>query len=163
MPLTTNTITLCSTARLVRGINLQYQQRQLDSGNQQWQVSEAYTLQQWLDSLVGNALLLGILPNQSIPSITLSNVAEVYLWEQAITTCLAKHEAAALFDIRAMAKSAIEANNLMLNWQITEADVNHQFITQETRQFLRWRHTFASLCVQQNAIEAARLTAMLMY
>lgn len=160
MPLTTNTITLCSTARLVRGINLQYQQHQLVSGNQQWQASEAYTLEQWLDSLIGNALLLGILPSEIIPSTTLSNVAEVYLWEQAITTCLAKHEAAALFDIRAMAKSAIEANILMHNWQITEAEVNHQFITQETRQFLRWRHTFESLCVQQNAIEAARLIAL---
>ena len=65
-----------------------------------------------------------------------------------------------MFDIRAMAKSAIEANNLMLNWQISEADINHHFISQETRQFLRWRHTFDSLCIKQNAIEAARLTAL---
>lgn len=160
MPFTTSTITICSTARLVRGVNLQYQQNQLSSGSQQWQASEAYTLQQWLDSVIGNATLLGLLPSDALPTFVLSAVAEAFLWEQAITTCLAKHEAAALFDIRAMAKSAIEANSLMLNWQITEADVNHQFITQETRQFLRWRHTFESLCAAQNAMEATRLSAL---
>lgn len=160
MASTTSTITICSTARLVRGLNLQHQQRQLDSGNQQWQASEAFTLQQWLDSLINHATLLGLLPSDALPMVVLSTVAEAFLWEQAITTCLAKHEAAALFDIRAMAKSAIEANDLMLNWRITETDVNTQFMTQETRQFLRWRHTFEALCTAKNAIAAARLSAL---
>jgi exodeoxyribonuclease-5 len=160
MPLTSNTVTICSTARLVRGVLTQYQQRQLESGVTQWQFVEAYTLQQWLDTLIGNAALLGILPSGAMPTLALSAVAETYLWEQAIEACLAKHEAAALFDIRSMAKSAIEANNLMLNWQMSEADINHHFITQETRQFLRWRHTFEALCAKQNAIEPARLTSL---
>ena len=146
MSLTSNSITICSTARLVRGVALQHQQRQLESGAMQWQVNAAYTLQQWLDTVIANATLLGLLPSDALPSLTLSAVAETYLWEQAIETCLAKHEAAALFDIRAMAKSAIEANDLMLNWQVSEADINHHFISQETRQFLRWRHTFEALC-----------------
>lgn len=160
MSLTSNTVTICSTARLVRGVTLQYQQHELELGISQWQAAEICTLQQWLDALIGNAALLGLLPDDALPALTLSTVAEVYLWEQAIETCLAKHEASALFDIRAMAKSAIEANNLMLNWQISEADINHQFITQETRQFLRWRHTFVALCAKQYAMEAARLTAL---
>lgn len=160
MPSTASTITICSTARLVRGLNLQHQQRQLSSGNQQWQASEAFTLQQWLDSLINHATLLGLLPSDALPMVVLSTVAEAFLWEQAITTCLTKHEAAALFDIRAMAKSAIEANDLILNWRITEADVNTQFITQETRQFLRWRHTFDTLCTAKNAIAAVRLSAL---
>lgn len=160
MSLTNQTITICSTARLVRGVVLRHQQQQLKSGVAQWRASEVYTLQQWLDELTGNASLLGILPSDALPTHTLSTVAEAFLWEQAITTCLAKHEAAALFDIRAMAKSAIEANNLMLNWQISEADINAHFISQETRQFLRWRHTFEALCEKQNAIEAVRLTAL---
>ena len=160
MSLTPNTLIICSTARLVRGVVLQNQQHQLTSGALQWQVNEVYTLQQWLDIVIGNATLLGLTPSDALPAFTLSEVAETYLWEQAIETCLAKHEAAALFDIRAMAKSAIEANNLMLNWQISEADINQAFITQETRQFLRWRHTFEALCTKQNAIEAARLSAL---
>ena len=160
MSLTPHTITICATARLVRGVLTQHQQQQLESGATQWQSAQAYTLQQWLDELINHASLLGFLPSDALPALTLSTIAETYLWEQAIETCLAKHEAAALFDIRSMAKSAIEANNLMLNWQLAEADINHDFITQETRQFLRWRHTFEDFCAKQNAIESARLTAL---
>lgn len=160
MPLTPQTITICATARLVRGVLAQHQKSQIESGLAQWQSPEAYTLQQWLDMMIGNVSLLGLLPSDALPTITLSTVAETYLWEQAIETCLAKHEAAALFDIRSMAKSAIEANNLMLNWQLAEAEINQQFMTQETRQFLRWRHTFEAMCAKQNAIESARLTAL---
>ena len=160
MSLTPNIVTICSTARLVRGVTLQHQQQALDAGANQWQAPEIYTLPQWLEALIGNAALLGLLPADALPIMTLSPIAEAYLWEQAIESCLAKHEASALFDIRAMAKTAIEANNLMLNWQITEADINQPFITQETRQFLRWRHTFEALCAKQNAMEASRLIAL---
>ncbi|NOT64600.1 MAG: hypothetical protein HOP06_00870 [Methylotenera sp.] len=160
MLLTPITITICSTARLVRGVVNHHQQRQLESGVEQWQAASVYTLPQWLDIMLGNAALLGLIASDTLPALTLSPIAEAYLWEQAIETCLAKHEAAALFDIRAMAKSAIEANNLMLNWQITEADINSPFITQETRQFLRWRHTFEDLCAKQHALEAARMLAL---
>jgi exodeoxyribonuclease-5 len=160
MPLIPNTVTICSTARLVRGVALQHQQQALERGVEQWQAAEICTLQQWLDALTSKVSLLGLLPQDALPALTLSAVAESYLWEQAIETCLAKHEAAALFDIRAMAKSAIEANNLILNWQLAEAEINHDFITQETRQFLRWRHTFEALCAKQNAIELVRLTSL---
>jgi probable DNA repair protein len=160
MPLIPYTITICATARLVRGILVQHQQYQLENGATQWQSAQVYTLQQWLDELISHASLLGFLPSDALPALILTSVAETYLWEQAIETCLAKHEAAALFDIRAMAKSAVEANNLMLNWQLAETEVNHDFITQETRQFFRWRHTFEALCAKQNAIEPARLISL---
>ncbi len=160
MPLSPNSITICSTARLVRGLRLQHQQRSLTAGDKLWQTPEIFTLVQWLDGLITDAALLGLVPQSSLPSLTLSPLAEAYLWEQAIETCLAKHEASALFDIRAMAKTAIEANDLMLNWQIAEADINLPYLTQETRQFLRWRHTFADLCAKQNAIEASGLMAL---
>lgn len=160
MSFTSNAVIICSTARLVRGMHLQRQQTQIEAGQQQWQAVDAYTLQQWLDQLIGNTTLLGILPSDALPTIKLSEVAETFLWEQAIASCLAKHEAAALFDVRALAKSAIEANQLMCDWLISEADINRHFITQETRQFLRWRHTFQALCTQQNAIETARLTVL---
>ena len=160
MPFIPKTITICSTARLVRGVLTQHQKNQLENGVKQWQSAEAFTLQQWLGDLIGQASLLGLLPHDALPAIELSQIAEAFLWEQAIETCLAKHEAAALFDIRSMAKSAIEANNLMLNWQLTEAQINQQFMTQETRQFLRWRHTFEAICAKQSAIESSRLLAL---
>lgn len=160
MPNFSKIVTICSTTRLMRGIHMQYQQQQINAGIAQWQTAEVSTLAMWLDTLVGHASLLGILPSDALPVLTLSQVAESYLWEQVIETCLAKHEAAALFDIRALAKSAIEANNLMLNWQLSEVDINQHFMTQETRQFLRWRHTFEALCAKQQALEPARLMAL---
>lgn len=144
----------------MRGFQLQHQQQQISAGNGQWQTAEVNTLAQWLETLTSHANLLGLLPADALPVLTLSPVAEAYLWEQAIETCLAKHEAAALFDIRALAKSAIEANNLMLNWQLSEAAINLHFMSQETRQFLRWRHTFEALCAKQQALEPARLMAL---
>jgi exodeoxyribonuclease-5 len=160
MSLTPQTITICATARLARGVLAQHLKNQLEQGVKQWQSAEAYTLKQWLDKLISQASLLGLIPSDALPNIELSQVAETYLWEQAVEACLAKHEAAALFDIRSIAKSSIEANNLMLNWQISEAEVNQQFMTQETRQFLRWRHTFEALCAKQCAVEPSRLTAL---
>ncbi len=160
MPKSSQIVTICSTTRLMRGIHLQYQQQQMNAGIAQWQTAEVSTLAMWLDTLIGHASLLGILPSDALPALTLSQVAESYLWEQAIETCLAKHEAATLFDIRALAKSAIEANNLMLNWQLSEVDINQHFMTQEIRHFLRWRNTFEALCAKQQALEPARLMAL---
>lgn len=157
---TINQVTICSTARLVRGVNHRHQQQQLANGVQQWQKFDVCTLPQWLDSVISRAILLDFLPDDAVPSIVLNPLAEAYLWEQAISSCLEKHEAAVLFDIRALARSAIEANQLMWDWQIDESEINQQFIGQETRQFLRWRHTFQSLCQQKSAVEEARLTSL---
>ena len=160
MPLNQKTIVICSTARLVRGVLLREQLQQLAQGQKQWQAIEAYTLQQWLSEQVSNALLMGDIASDALPTTLLTEVAEAFLWGQAISTCLTKHEAAALFDIRSLAKSAMEANQLMYNWRIEESEINEDYISQETRQFLRWRHTFQSLCKQQDAIELAHLTSL---
>jgi len=160
MEFSIDSIIICSTARLQRGLTLQYQQRQLQREIVQWQAVAVYTLQQWLDDLMSHATLLGVVASDALPAMTLSTFAEALLWEQAITTCLAKHEAAALFDISALAKTAMEANQLLCDWQISAADINDYFMSQETRQFLRWRHTFQALCHEKNSIEAARLSAL---
>ena len=155
-----NHIIICATSRLARGMLLRAEKTALAAGQRQWQMADALTLQQWLTRVTSQAILLGEIKSDTLPIHTLSNVAEMFLWEQAIMKCLIKHEAAELFDIRAMAKSAIEANQLMFDWQITEAAVNDYFMSQETRQFLRWRHTFQDLCKQKNAIDIAQLTAL---
>ncbi|PPC93815.1 MAG: hypothetical protein CTY33_06355 [Methylotenera sp.] len=152
-------VIICSTARLVRGMHLQQQQQALAQGQQQWHAVEAYTLQQWLDAVLNRALLQAIIPSDALNFMRLSEVAEAYLWQQAISECLAKHEAAALFDIRAIANSAMEAHQLMYEWQVSEADISEYYLTQETRQFLRWQHTFLALCERQHAIDAVRLKA----
>ncbi len=158
--MTSKPIIICATSRLARGMLLRAEKAALAAEQQQWQMVEALTLQQWLSQILNEAILLGDIASNTLPTHTLSIVAEAFLWEQAISQCLAKHEASALFDVRAMAKSAIEANQLMFDWQITEAEINDYFISQETRQFLRWRHTFATICLKKNAIEVAQLTAL---
>lgn len=160
MEFSTSSCIICSTARLVRGVTLQHQARQLALGVEQWQAPAVHTLQQWLDDLMHHATLLGVVASDALPAMTLSAFAEALLWQQAITTCLAKHEAAALFDIRALAKTAMEANQLLCDWQISAVDINDAFISQETRQFLRWRHTFQALCQAKNSIEAPRKLAL---
>ena len=150
---------ICSTARLVRGKHLQQQLQAQARGLQQWRAIEAYTLHQWLDATLDRAILQALIPSNAIVPIRLSEVAEAHLWQQAITECLAKHEAAALFDIRAIANSAMEAHQLMYEWEVSEASIVEYFLTQETRQFLRWQHTFLALCDQQQSIDAVRLKA----
>lgn len=160
MGFSSNSIIICSTARLLRGVTLQYQTRQLARGLGQWQAVQVYTLTQWLDGLMSHATLLGVVASDALPVLTLSTFAEAVLWEQAISSCLAKNEAAALFDIRALAKTAMEANQLLCDWQISEAEINDNYMSQETRQFLRWRHTFQTLCRTKNAIEASRMVEL---
>jgi probable DNA repair protein len=159
MAFSSDTLIICATARLVRGMALRAQQHAASQNRAQWSAAQATTLALWLDDVIEQANLLGLLPDEALPLTKLSALAEAHLWEQAINDCLAKHEARALFDVRAMAQTAIEAHDLMLNWQISDADINHDFMSQETRQFLRWRSVFVSLCHSQQAMPASQLMA----
>ncbi len=160
MAFSSDTLIICATARLVRGMALREQQQAESENKAQWSAAHATTLSVCLDGVIEQASLLGLLPDDALPLTKLSALAEAHLWEQAINDCLAKHEARELFDVRAMAQTAIEAHDLMLNWQISDADINHDFMSQETRQFLRWRSVFASLCQAQKAMPASQLMAL---
>lgn len=160
MAFSSDTLIICATARLVRGMALREQQQAESENRAQWSSAKATTLPMWLDGVIEQANLLGLLPDEVLPLTQLSALAEAHLWEQAINDCLAKHEARELFDVRAMAQTAIEAHDLMLNWQIKDADINHDFMSQETRQFLRWRSVFAGLCHSQHAMPASQLMAL---
>lgn len=159
MAFSSDTLIICATARLVRGMALREQQQAAAQNRAQWSAAHATTLPMWLDGVIEQASLLGLLPDDALPLTKLSALAEAHLWEQAINDCLAKHETRDLFDVRAMAQTAIEANDLMLNWQISDADINHAFMSQETRQFLRWRSVFNGMCVKQQAMPASQLMA----
>ena len=152
-----NAIVICATARLSRGLQDAHQQEQASQGLLQWQAPAILTLGQWLDGLVNKGLLLGEIDAFSLPKFTLSAVAEKLLWEEAIANVLQKNEASALFDISSLAQSAIEANKLLIEWQLDESELKNTFQTEETRQFLRWRHEFQRLCSHHNTLEASRL------
>ncbi len=150
---------LCTTARLSRGLQL-HQQQQLSLKQTQWQTPQIMTLQQWLTQLLQQAMLAGEVDIQSIPAIYLNAVTEKMLWQQAIQSSIEKHRLAELFDITSLADASMQANQLLIEWQISDAQLGDYFHSVETRQFLRWRHAFQALCAEKNALECVRALAL---
>lgn len=150
---------LCATSRLSRGLQLHYQ-RQLSLKQTQWKTPQILTLQQWLSQLMQQGILAGEIAIQNIPAIHLNTTSEKMLWQQAIQSCIQKHELADLFDVASLADAAMEANQFMIEWQVTDANLNDYFHSVETRQFLRWQQAFQALCAQNNALESARILAL---
>ncbi len=150
---------LCTTARLSRGLQLHYQQ-QLSLHQTQWQTPQIMTLQQWLTQLMQQSILAGEIETHIFPAISLSAVTEKLLWQHAIQSCIQKHELAELFDIASLAEAAMQANQLLIDWQVSHVRFNDYFQSAETRQFLRWRQAFQALCTEKNALECARILAL---
>jgi len=159
MPEITPHLILCTTARLSRGLQLHYQQ-QLSQQQTQWQTPQIMTLQQWLSQLMQQGILAGEVDLQTFPRVHLNAITEKMLWQQAIQSSIQKHELAELFDVVSLADAAIAANQLLIEWQVDDAQLNAYFQSVETRQFLRWRAAFQTLCAQNNALECARILAL---
>lgn len=150
---------LCTTARLSRGLQLHYQQ-QLSLKQTQWQTPLIMTLQQWLLQLSQQAMLASEVDIAHFPVIYLNAITEKMLWQQAIQSCIEKHRLAELFDIASLADAAMQANQLLIEWQISDAQLADYFQSIETRQFLRWRQAFQILCHENKALEPARVFAL---
>jgi probable DNA repair protein len=146
------TLTLCSTARLARKLYQAQIQQHIQSGMQQWQAPQVLTLQQWLHTYTSVAILSGEIPTTSFTPNVLDSFTECMLWQQAIESCLAKHAYAELFDVPSLAKAAIAANQMLIHWQIKDADILQHFTNAETQQFLRWRNAFFKLCEQHQTV-----------
>lgn len=163
-------VTICATARLSRGLQDAHERKQISLGLTQWAAPYIVTLSQWLDKTTNEALLLGKIDAFSLPNFVLSNVAEQLLWEEVITKSLQKNgtnqivDTTTLFDIKSLSQSAIEANKLIIEWQLDENALNTNaqstFTTEETRQFLRWRHEFQRLCSHHKTLDSARYLAL---
>ena len=150
---------LCSTARLARSLKLTHGRAQRDQGLGQWRPLPTITLTQWLDGVITQGLLTGEIAADALPSQALDNLAERLLWEQAIDSCIPDSNEAALFDRAGLAQSAAEANALLLEWRIALPSGGQalSFLSEETRQFLRWREAFHKRCREHHVMEAPRL------
>ena len=151
---------ICATARLARAQQTLLNQAQTAAKQTQWPMPKVLTLQQWLQEIATQAMLCGEVAADYFPAHTLNHFVEKLLWQEAIQQCLAKHELAALFDVPNLAQSAMEANQRLIEWQISDEQLNTYFISSETRQFLRWRAVFHSLCKKHDALEPARILAL---
>ena len=155
-----NATYICATTRLARALRTTLNQAQQAAGNAQWQTPKVLTLQQWLQETVCFAMLNGEIATDIFPANTLNNFTEKLLWQTAIEQCLEKHELKDLFDIPNLAQSAMEANQRLIEWQINDTQINTDFMSSETRQFMRWRAVFRNLCIQHNTLEAVRILAI---
>ncbi len=152
-------IYICATSRLARGMQLRAQVDYVQTKQAIWQSVEAYTLSHWLSQTLEAAMMLGQVPISAMPAKLLNGFSETHLWELAITQCLEKHEASALFDVKSLAKTAMSAHQTLIEWQVPERAISEGVMSQETRQFLRWRQKFLALCQDKKSCDASRYLA----
>ena len=137
------TLVLCATPRLARHLRQAHGRAQVARGLMRWQALDTATLTQWLDKLVGAAVLAGEIPLAAAPWIPLNAAQERLLWERAIEAAAAGAVEEALFDREGLAQAAADANELIEAWGIRpEADAHGE----ETQAFLRWRDALRAEC-----------------
>ncbi len=142
---------LCPSARLARSIQNDIAKQQLQSGKQQWRIPDVQTLSQWLDSIIEQGLLTGVIHEQSAP-YPLSAFNEQWLWEEVIAQSLRKRVFGELFDISGLARAAMEANRYVVAWNLY---IPREHQSEETRQF-QWQRAFQRRCSELGALENVR-------
>jgi probable DNA repair protein len=146
-------LVLCSTARLARSLRLMYGREQRSHGKTQWQPLAALTLDQWLQGVIEEAVLRG---NIAADAMALNRAQELMLWERVIERMLPT-DSAALFDRAGLARTALEANRLMLEWNISIPPASSGFDhAQEVEQFLQWQAEFRRQCRASGWLESVR-------
>lgn len=149
-----NSIILCPSARLARGIQSDISRLKMQSGFSQWRSAAVFTLSQWMDGLIEEGLLTGeIGALNSTPPYALSAFNEQSLWEEVITQSLKKNAFGELFDVSGLAKAAVEANRYVIAWQL---HIPREFSAEESRQFIQWQRAFQVRCSELNALESVR-------
>ena len=149
-----SSLILCSTPRLARSLQGIFQREQVRKGIVKWQPLNAVPLSQWLSQVLDEVmLLLGEIDVANMPGTELNALQESLLWEQSIKYCLKSHDAKDLFDASGLASAAMEANRLIIEWNL---HINLDEATEETKQFLEWRKRFQWLCKQNGYLESVR-------
>ena len=137
------TLVLCATSRLARHLRQAHGRAQAARGLTRWKALDTATPTQWLDKVVGAAVLAGEIPLDAARWIALNAAQERVLWERAIEAASSGDAAEALFDREGLASAAAEANELIEAWGIRpEADAHGE----ETQAFLRWRDYLRQDC-----------------
>jgi probable DNA repair protein len=148
-----SSLILCSTPRLARGLQGIFQREQLKKGAVKWEPLNAVPLSHWLGQVLDEAILLGEIDAANMPGTELNPLQESLLWEQSVRYCLKSHEAKDLFDASGLASAAMEANRLIIEWNL---HINMDEATEETKRFLEWRKRFQWLCKQNGYLESVR-------
>ena len=148
-----SSLILCSTPRLARSLQRLYQREQIQQGLKKWQPLNAMPLSAWLKTLVDHAVMLGHIDAATMPAGELNTLQESLLWEKAIEQTFKAEALKEFFDISGLASAAMEANRLVIEWDL---NLNADEATEETNNFLNWRKRFQALCKKTGYLEAAR-------
>lgn len=145
-------VILCATGRLAQSIRAQYDRSCAARGLSAWHTLACKTVDPWLLELGEAMLLRGDVENPALAATLLDATGERMLWEQAILHTL-EDESRYLFDTAALAKSAAQAHELVVTWQVPlSAGVRFT----ENIQFERWHQRFVALCEMHGVIDAPR-------
>ncbi len=141
--LAADAVVLCSTQRLALGLRSGFDRTRMALGLRRWRPLLAQTVAQWLEGVLGEALLAGEIPAAGAPGPPLSAMQERILWERAIEAGSAALSGQVMFDREGLADAAAEANAMLDTWQMR---ISGSEQNEETRHFLRWREEYLRLC-----------------
>lgn len=148
-----STVFLCATSRLAQFIRHAQAKSMIQTGLVQWQTVQAHTVDQWLSSLHDEVALQGFGQSDVLNAVVLDGPQERLLWERVIRHDLGD-KARYFFDIASLAKTATEAHELSVIWNVQpQSDV----MTEESRRFQTWQQRFTNECHQNGWIDIHRL------
>lgn len=148
-----HTLVICATSRLSQALRQQQARAMVQAGHTQWTPLQALTFDQWLASLQTEVSLQGMSEAPALQALPMDSAQERILWEQVIRENLLD-QAHDLFDVAALAKTAMEAHELSIIWEVHAQP--HQ-LNDESRRFIAWQQRFVARCAQQGWIDQARL------
>lgn len=144
-------VILCATGRLAQSLRAQYDREQAARGMTAWGSLACMTVDQWLAGLGEAMVLRGSVASPALEAALLDGTGERLLWEQAIEDSMGPESI--LLDIAAMARTAVQAHELVVTWQVPLSGLSR---SNENLQFERWRKRFLELCKTLGVIDLPR-------
>lgn len=144
-----DSVVLCATGRLAQSLKTQYDHVCAARGMTAWDTLVCKTVNPWLAEL-GETMALRGAENPALQAAVLDATGERLLWEQAILDML-EDESRYLFDVAGMAKTAVQAHELVVTWQVP---LSTPARSSENLQFERWRKRYLEICKTRGVIDA---------
>lgn len=153
-----DTLVVCATSRLAQALQQQQARAMVLAGRAQWTPLQALTFDQWLERIQIEINLQGLSEAPALLALPMDSVQERLLWERIIREDL-EERSEFLFDVAALAKTAIEAHHLSIVWGVKAKA--HQ-LTEESRRFAGWQRRFLTECQERSWIDKHSLQQALL-
>lgn len=145
-------LVICATARLAQYLKTQAVSKLAEGVSKVFVTLNTVTVGQWLDLIFQEATLRGLTVGFETGVRVLDAYQERVLWENVISRNLGA-QAATFFDVSNLAKSAMEAHQLAVTWEIV---VDADRMSEESQRFHDWQQMFYRECEALRCIDSAR-------